>query len=185
MRIAAILVPAAILLHESCSLMPGAPLARPDGPLPVLLPLLATVAAALLSAGLLSPLLRGSGRNVPSRMLPLVVAGSLLTIFLAQEGSEVLLRTRGLGTLGAALTGLAVLVPLALALGSLVALALMSICRVARAIILGSRLMPARRVAQGCVSDLHEDGTLSVCLRPLAFGLARRPPPASLQPIYA
>lgn len=178
MRIAAVLVPAAILLHESCALMPGAPLARPDGPLPVLLPLLATVAAALLSAGLLSPLLDRSGRSLPSRALPVILAGVLLTIFLAQEGSEVLLRSRGLGTLGAALMGLAILLPLALALGTVVALALMSICRVARAIILGSRPTTAfTRPARGPATAVAAARALVACLQPLAFGLARRPPP--------
>lgn len=177
-RVAAVLLPAAVSLHESVALLPGTPLARPDGPLPVILPLLATLAAGAVSAGLVSQLLARSFRSGPSRALPVLIAAALIGIFLAQEGSETLLRSGGTGTIEGLFMAVALLVPLALMLGVAVTAALLVVCQAARAIIarvrwrtLGSRkeARPARAAQAGRARR--------IAIRPLAFGLARRPPP--------
>lgn len=177
-RVAAVLLPAAILLHESVALLPGTPLARPDGPLPVILPLLATLAAGAVSAGLVSQLLTRSLRSGPSRALPVVIAAALIAIFLAQEGSEILLRSGGVGTIEALLMVVALLVPLALMLGVAVTAALVVLCQVARALIarVRWRTLGSRKEAR-CARGAQAGRVRRVAIRPLAFGLARRPPP--------
>lgn len=177
-RVAALLLPAAVLLHESVALVPGTPLARPDGPLPVILPLLATLAAGAVSAGLVTKLLPRSFRSGPSRALPVVIAVALIAIFLAQEGSEILLRSGGVGTIEALLMVVALLVPLALMLGVAVTAALLVVCQVARAIIARVRWRAhASRKEARRARGASGGRARRVTIRPLAFGLARRPPP--------
>jgi hypothetical protein len=179
-RLAAILAVGAFALHQLRYLIvPGAESAEvgAHGYMTALLPPIAVLALA----GAVATLIRGTEGASPTRV-PLsrriaLFAAALLAIYVGQESLEAVLTVGHSGQIAAVFSGGAwVAIPLALligALGALLARALEVIERViavthaerrrSRAPAVRGRALPARG--------------LRLAARPLAFGLARRPPP--------
>jgi hypothetical protein len=179
LRLAAALIPAALALHEGVYALSGGGFGNVHSYYAVALPVAVTAAAAVALAALLLPLLVGGDRD-SRRLAPLAAAGGLALIFAAQELSEALLVGGGSATLGAALASAWLLPPLALLLGALVVAAVDWLGRA------GELLLALSRRAGGARRDRDRAGGTGPrspsfpAISPLAFGLARRPPPSRL-----
>jgi hypothetical protein len=178
LRLAATLIPAALVLHEGVYALSGGGFGNAHSYYAVVLPVAVTAAAAVALAALLLPLLVGSDRD--SRQLaPLVAAGGLALIFAAQELTEALLVGGGSATLGAALASAWLLPPLALLLGALVVAAVDGLGRAGDLLLaLSRKASGSRRGRRGRGAALRSAAVPAIS--PLAFGLARRPPPSRL-----
>jgi hypothetical protein len=137
--------------------------------------------AVLVLAGLLATLLRGT-EGATSTRAPLprriaVFAGALLAIYFAQESFEDLLAAGQLDP-GALLTnGGWISAPLAVAIGSLSALLARALEGVEGAIAIVHTRRRARSRAPAVQGRPRRATALPLSSAPLAFGLARRPPP--------
>lgn len=183
LRLAAVLLPTALLLHELAYLLvpEGAPGAH--GYLTAAVPLVAALSASLLAGALLMPLLRSrqgaladAGPGVDRRR-PFALAGALIAVFATQELAEGLALGGGGAALAGALAALWLVLPLALALGVLAAAVIESLQRAGLAVArLGVRR--GRRPATPPVAFAPPlTAATPLPHAPLAFGLARRPPP--------
>jgi hypothetical protein len=170
-RLAAILALGAFALHQLRYLLTfGSSADLAEAGHRYMAELLAPIAVLVL-AGAVATLIRGTEGALPARA-PLgrrtaVFAVALLAIYFGQESLEAMLATGhplGPATLAA---GGWIALPLALGIGALAALLANALERVERAIAVvhavRGRALPAR--------------VLSLLSAPLAFGLARRPPP--------
>jgi hypothetical protein len=180
-RLAAVLLPAALLLHQGAYALSRPAEAGGHGYLELAIPLLVALAASPTLAALLGPILlprAAAGGRASGRLGPLAFSAALLAIFAVQELVEALLLGGGPAALGAALAGASLLLPLALLLGLVCAAAVELLgwagMRLAQLVVSRqrrrSRERRGRRPATG--------RTAAVPISPLAFGLARRPPPA-------
>jgi hypothetical protein len=178
-RLAAILAVGAFLLHQLRYLIaPGT--SSPISSHGYMTDLMAPIAVLVVAAAL-ATLIRGTEGALPARA-PVgrriaVLALALLAIYLGQESLEAILSTGHLANLVTLLAaGGWVAVPLAFMLGALGALLARALEAVERAIAIvhaeGVRsrapLVRGRALAARCVR---------LASSPLAFGLARRPPP--------
>src|SRR5262245_33099098 len=142
--------------------------------------LMAPIAVLALAAAL-ATLIRGTEGATPAQA-PLgrrtaVFAGALLAIYVGQESLEVVLSAAHPSLPEVMFNGGWVAAPLALAIGTLSALFARALERVEHAIaILHAERLRSRRPPAVSGRALAAR-VLSLTLAPLAFGLARRPPP--------
>src|SRR5262245_51628295 len=177
-RLASILAMGAFGLHQVRYLaLPGPSSSAEHG---YMAELMAPIAVLVLAAAL-ATLIRGTEDAVPERA-PLgrrvaLFAGALLAIHLGQESLEAILTAGHPGSVDSPLAGGWLAVPLALAIGAISALLASALERVERAIaVVHAR---RRRFRPPAVRGRARPAPgLRLVLSPLAFGLARRPPPA-------
>lgn len=175
-RIAAALLPAALVLHEGAYALGGGELTGTHGYLERGAPLIVALVASLLLAALLGPLLGARPNSGPERRAPIALAGSLLAIFFTQELFESLVLGGGTAALTAALAIFWLALPFALVFGTLAAQLIVWLERAGdalAALAAGLPTMPRRDGSQQPPALLLRSFSPS----PLAFGLARRPPP--------
>lgn len=175
-RIAAILMPGALLLHQLAYALGGAGIAGPHHYLELLAPLAVAGAASLALGSLLPPAL-GRDDGSPQPFVPLALGMALLAIFVAQEAMEATLLGGGAAGLAASLSVAWLAPPLALLLGALGAALLLALDRAGRILARAAVATPvaARRPPPAAVPgnpELH-----SLACSGLGFGFARRPPP--------
>lgn len=179
MRVAAALVPAALLLHEVVYAVSGDGNRGSHAYLHLAVPALAVVVASVATASLILPLLgaRDGGRS--RRATPLALAAALVAIFAFQELTEACLLGGGPAAFGAALAAAWLLPPVALLFGALAASAICWLERTGELLLAGRRAVrsTARPRPGRCTP---RPGLWSSRLSPLAFGLARRPPPGPI-----
>jgi hypothetical protein len=179
LRVAAALLPAALLMHEAVYAFADAPDTGSHTYLAEALPLLAVLGGSLLLAALLLPALqpRNDGDGAAAAR-PFAIALALVTLFALQEGTEIMLLGGGVGQLVAVLTTAWLLLPLALLLGSAGAAAVEALARagagIARLVRSRDRRHP-RRPTQVRLASFSARGRR---FSPLAFGIACRPPPS-------
>ena len=172
----ALMLPVALILHETAYLLARSGQCCAGGELTVPM----AVAVAMVVGGawslVLVPLVARvrSGRN--SVAVPAVIAVALLTIFVSQEAMETLL----LGDRpAAAQTALAFLAPLSVVVGAVGAALARLIYRAASAIVaIVAARRPRSRERRSPNRRARAATRASITAAPLAFGLARRPPPA-------
>jgi hypothetical protein len=175
-RLAAILLPAALLLHELAYLAGGGGLVGAHGYLEVLVPVGAALAVALAAAALVLPSL-GSTPGAPQLHAPFVLALALVGIFAAQEAAEATLLGGGLDGLAASAAVAWLAPPLALLLGTLTSALVAWLERTGELL----ATPPAQRPrASRAVppADPRQPQVATLACAGLAFGFARRPPPA-------
>lgn len=177
-RLAAVLMPAALAMHEVAYALANRSFATTHGYLETLLPLAASVGASIAIASLLPSLLTRR-RQSPALIAPLAVAGGLVAIYLAQELVEAFVLGGGVSALLISAAVAWLVPPLALLLGALIAGFMLSLERVDE---LTSRWRPPssrrprRRPAAATGSPPAARSRPLACAG-LRFGLARRPPP--------
>lgn len=176
LRIVAILLPAALLLHELAYAVAGGGLIGAHHYLEILVPLAAAAAASMAFASLLIAAL-GEPGSEPQPFAPFAFAGALLGIFAAQELAEATLLGGGAAGLAASISVAWLAPPLALLLGALAGALIVALDRAGRLLArpLADRprepwVVPLQLVPVG--PSLHP-----LACRGLAFGFARRPPP--------
>lgn len=178
LRLAAALLPAALALHEGAYALAGGETAGgTHGYLERGAPLIAALAVTLLLAALLGPLFGARPGGAPDRRAPLALAGALLAIFLTQEAFEILALGGGMTALTAALATFWIALPFALVFGTLASQVVVWLERAGGAIAsLAAGIPPRPRAPE----PRAPSGTPArrFAPSPLAFGLARRPPPA-------
>ena len=177
-RLASILAIGAFALHQLRYLITSGASSTDHSAHGYMTDLMAPIAVLIL-AGALATLIRGTEAAAPSRS-PLgrriaLFAGALLAIYLSQETLEAVL-TGHAALADTMLGGGWLALPLALAIGALCALFAGVLERVERAIaIVHAQLVRSRPPAvRGKALPAHG---LRLPSSPLAFGLARRPPP--------
>ena len=179
-RLASILAVGAFALHQVRYLVAsGAASSAAHSAHGYMTDLMAPIAVLVLAAAL-ATLIRGTEGAAPVRA-PLgrrsaVFAGALLAIYVGQESLETML-TVGHPALPAMLgAGGWIAVPLAALIGAMSALLARALERVERAIAIvhAIRLRSRAPAVRGRALPARE---LSLLFAPLAFGLARRPPP--------
>lgn len=176
-RVAAALLPAALVLHEGAYALGGGALTGTHGYLERGAPVIVALVLSLLLAALLGPLLGARPGGGSDRHAPIALAGSLLAIFFAQELSESLVLGGGMAALTAALAIVWLALPFALVFGALAAQLIVWLERAGDALAALAAGLPAMPREGGS----HQPPDLllrSFSPSPLAFGLARRPPPA-------
>jgi hypothetical protein len=138
--------------------------------------------SVLVLAAILATLVRGTEGASPARA-PLarriaVFAGALLAIYVGQELLEGLMAAGHSADLAALLTdGGWIALPLAVAIGALAALLARLLERVERVIAVIHAERPPRSRAPAIRGRALPARGISLLFAPLAFGLARRPPP--------
>ena len=137
--------------------------------------------AVLVLAAVLATLIRGTEGATPERT-PLarriaVFAGALLAIFVGQELLEGLVAGHPAAPATVLSDGGWIAVPLAVAIGTLAALLARALEGVERAIAVIHAERPLHARAPAVRGRALPARGLSLTLAPLAFGLARRPPP--------
>lgn len=178
-RLTAALLPSALLLHEGAYALSGAPRGGSHTYLELALPLLAALAGVLALASLLLPLLgAGDGaRMAPST--PFAFAGGLVAVFTVQELTEAVLLGGGAAGLAGALASAWLLLPLALLLGLLTAAAVEALERTGELLLAARLREPHRRSQERARVASGGMRAWTAASSPLAFGLARRPPPVA------
>jgi hypothetical protein len=178
-RIASILAVGAFALHQLRFLIAfgGSPATEGHGYMADLFPPL----AVLVLAAMLATLIRGTEGATPERT-PLarriaVFAGALLAIFVAQETLEGLIAGHSAGLTTVLSDGGWIALPLALAIGSIAALLAGVLEGVERVISVVHAERPLRSRAPAISGRALPARATSLLSAPLAFGLARRPPP--------
>lgn len=178
-RLAAILLPAALLLHELAYLVAGGGLVGAHHYLEVAVPLGGALAASLVLAVLVLPALTTSG-GAPQQHAPFTLALALLGIFTAQELVEAAFLGGGAGGLAASASVAWLAPPLALLLGTLASALITWLERT------GTAIARRRRRGRHADADAH-DPSVPACpalsapaCTGLSFGFARRPPPGRL-----
>jgi hypothetical protein len=182
-RLAAILALGAFALHQLRYLIASSPEAggQGHGYMTALLPPL----AVLLLAAVIATLVRGTEGASPARA-PLgrriaVFALALLAIYVAQESLEGLLAAGQPGGLAALLADAGwVALPLALLIGAFAALLARAFEALERAIAVVHAVRPVRSRPPAVRGRALPPRRLRLPSSPLAFGLARRPPPLAL-----
>jgi hypothetical protein len=176
LRLMAILLPAALLLHELAYTIVGGGLIAAHHYLEVLIPVGTAGAASLAFASLLLPAL-GSETREPQPYAPFAIAGALLGIFVVQELAEATLLGGGAAGLAASLAVAWLAPPLALLLGTIAGAILVALDRAGRMLAAPTRSVPGpRRFAPVEPVPIGPELHPHAC-RGLSFGFARRPPP--------
>jgi len=177
LRLAAILLPASLLLHELAYVLGGGGLLGAHGYLELLVPISVALVASAGFASLVAPALGAPGAR-PQPHAPFALAGALMGIFAIQEIAEAILLGGGAQGISASVAVSWLAPPLALLLGALASGLVVSLEHV------GQRLAtrPVRRHPRvlrspragpvPAVPDL-----LLPAGAGLSFGFARRPPP--------
>jgi hypothetical protein len=144
------------------------------------LPILIGFAIAALTA----TVLRAALTRLPSpslgrpRIRALVYAAAILSVFVAQETTEgILFAGHPSGAAAALAAGGWIALPLALLFGALCALLDGGLARLERAVASAGEAPRAPRARPGSSSRSRGRIEIPLASRPLAFGLARRPPP--------
>lgn len=177
-RLAAVLIPAALLLHEAAYALAGGSLLGAHGYLEALLPVAIAMAAALAAAALVLPALGAPGGR-PSAHAPFVLAAALLGVFVVQELAEGFLLGGGVEGLAASASVAWLAPPLALLLGALASGLLASLERAGETLAQPpNRRCPGRRLAFAGTASPTAPWVPAAACAGLAFGFARRPPPA-------
>ena len=120
LRLAAVLLPASLLLHELAYLLAGGGLLGAHGYLEVAIPLAAALAASLALAACVLPALGLEG-EAPARHAPFALAAALIGVFVFQELAEAVLLGGGAEGFAASAAVAWVAPPFALVLGALAA----------------------------------------------------------------
>lgn len=177
-RLAALLLVAALILHEAVYAFGGGGLiAGTHAYLELLLPLAAALGGALALGSLLLPLLGRQSEEV-SVFAPFAIALALGGIFVVQELVEALLLGGGSSGFAASLAVGWLVPPLALALGLLLTGLLGMLDRIGAEIAVRVRAPRRRRAGPACAAvPLLCPIPVAACSS-LAFGFTRRPPPA-------
>jgi len=179
LRLLAALPAAALLLHQAAFAISGGGLRASHGYLELAVPLLAALTASAAAAAILAPLLARPADDRHGGRAPLALAGALVGIFAFQELAEAVLLGGGLAGAGASLAAAWAVPPLALVFGSCAALLIVGLERTSELIV---RLVGSARRLSGRRSTVPSRPASVVRgagISPLAFGLARRPPPPS------
>lgn len=178
LRAGAVLLPAALLLHELAYLSVDGGLIGAHHYLEALVPLTAALAASMALGAVVMPALgaRGSAAHPAP---PFALAAALLGIFAVQELAEATLLGGGLRGLEASLQVAWLAPPLALALGAICSAVIAALERAGKHLAVCStrRLPPAprtRRAPRPCAGPSLD----AKACEGLSFGFARRPPPA-------
>lgn len=176
--IAAVLLPSALVLHETVYGITGSAPAVSHGYLAHALPLIGAAAASLAIAALLLPALGLGGDGDRSRFRPFSIALALIAMFAVQESVEAFALGGGISQLASAFAAAWLLLPVSIGLGAIGATAIEWIERGGETLarILGVRARPVVRGARR-LARRRRDGIALPRLSPLAFGLACRPPP--------
>jgi len=178
-RLAAVLLPAALVLHEAAYALTGVPLLGVHHYLELALPLCAALAGSLAAAALVLPALGAPGGG-PSRRAPFVLAGALIGIFAVQELVEAFLLGGGAAGLAASASVAWLAPPLALLLGALASGLIASLERTAEILAAPPAYRrPRWRLAFTSSPPPASRAFPAAACANLAFGFARRPPPAS------
>ena len=179
-RLAAVLLPSSLLLHDGVYALAGGLDRSAHDYFALLVPIVAAAAASLAAAAILLPALGFRAGDDRVRSRPFAIALSLIFLFAAQEGAEALLFGGGATQLAAALAAGWALLPLALALGAAGAglIELLERAGTGLAQLLEGRRPRPQRPAHSPRPAIFNLVT-SRAGSPLAFGLARRPPPLS------
>jgi hypothetical protein len=176
LRIGAVLLPAALLLHELAYVLAGGGLIGAHHYLQVLGPLAAAGAASMAFASLLIPAL-GEPGSEPQPFTPFALAGALLGVFVTQQLAEAPPRGGGAAGLAASLSVAWLAPPLALLLGALAGALIVALDRAGRLLAKPPALPPSHpRVAPVQLAPTGPSLRPLAC-RGLSFGFARRPPP--------
>jgi hypothetical protein len=176
-RLAAVLMPAALLLHEAAYGLTGGSLIGAHHYLELMVPIAVALAASLAFAALVLPALGAPGGG-PSRHAPLVLAAALIGIFVAQELVEALILGGGMEGLAASASVAWLAPPLALLLGALASGLITSLERTGA--LLASPLRwrrPRRRHGLAAWVLPPAPWVPAAACAGLSFGFARRPPP--------
>jgi hypothetical protein len=174
-RVAAILAPGALLLHQLAYLLAGGGIAGPHHYLEVLAPL-AVAGAVSLALGSLLPAALGRDDGRPQPFVPLALAVALLGIFVAQEAVEATLLGGGATGLAASLSVAWLAPPLALLIGALGGGLLLALDRAGH-ILAAVASTPKRRRCAPLQARPDSASVDSLACSGLGFGFARRPPP--------
>jgi hypothetical protein len=173
-RLAAILLPAALLLHELAYLAGGGGLIGAHGYLDLLVPAGAALAVSLAAAALVLPAL-GSSSGRPQPHAPPLLALALLAIFAGQEVAEAALLGGGIEGLAQSIAVAWLAPPLALLLGTVASAAIAWLERTGE--LLATPRLP-RPYPRSTSAPLPAGPRLAtLACGSLAFGFARRPPP--------
>jgi len=177
-RLAAVLAPSSLLLHDAVYALAGGIDRSVHDYFALLVPVVAVVAAALAAAAILLPALGFRAGDDRVRSRPFAIALALIFLFAAQEGAEALLFGGGGVQLAAALAAGWALLPLALIAGVVGAclIELLERAGTELARLLDGRPQRRARPAHAPRPSIFNCVTSSAG-SPLAFGLARRPPP--------
>lgn len=176
LRLAALLLAAAVTLHEVAYAVVGGSELGAHGYLETAVPLLIALASSL---ALVSVLLPALGRaDEPARTAPFALAAALLLFFFSQELAEALLFGGGWQGFAASAAAAWMAPPLALLLGGLASGLIFPLARAGDAVAaLVRRPSRARDRAEPPVqSPLAPPARRAACSG-LRFGFARRPPP--------
>ncbi len=178
-RLASILALGAFALHQLRYLIAlgGSSAAEGHRYMADLLPPL----SVLVLAAILATLLRGtegaSSARTPLARRMALFAGALLAIYVGQELLEGLMAGHSTGPAGLLAGGGWVALPLAVAIGALAALLAHVLEGVERVIAVTHAARPLRSRAPAVHGRALPARAISLLSAPLAFGLARRPPP--------
>lgn len=178
LRLAAIILPAALLLHEGAyALAGGGLIGGVHGYLELAIPLGTAFAASLAIAAILLPAL-GVRRESSERWAPFALAGALAAVFVAQELAEAALMGGGWNGLVASLAVSWLVPPLALVLGALASALVISLDRAGELL---ADLACREDVRSAPVGTIWQPGRSpfvpAAACAGLSFGAARRPPP--------
>jgi hypothetical protein len=178
-RLAAILLPAALLLHELAYLVAGGGLVGAHHYLELVVPISGALAASLALAALLLPALTDRDGE-PQQHAPFTLALALLGIFTAQELAEAAFLGGGMRGLAASASVAWLAPPLALLLGTLASALISWLERTGTAI--ACRRRRGRHAdADAAAPPLPDSPSLGTpACTGLSFGFSRRPPPATL-----
>lgn len=179
-RLAAILLPSSLVLHEGAyALAGGGLLGGSHGYLELAVPLISALAASLALAGVLLPAL-GARAERAERLAPFALAAALVAIFCVQELAEAALFGGGWSGFAASVAVAWWVPPLALLLGALASGLVVSLERVGDLLVVAVSRRRGRRVpsAVDTCSLGPQPYLLARACSGLAFGFSRRPPPA-------
>lgn len=177
LRLAAVLMPAALVLHEGTyALHGGGSLAGAHGYLELALPVIVALAASLALASVLLPALGRPG-DVPSPRAPFALAGALLAIFGVQELVEASLLGGGVEGLLASASVAWLAPPLALLLGLLAGGVMISLERTGELLARPARRRTAPQRGLSATALPPDPVLAAAACAGLSFGFARRPPP--------
>lgn len=177
LRLAAALLPTALILHELTYAISGGGDRGSHTYLDLALPILVAIAVAIAAASLVLPLLgRGAGERGVA-LAPFGIAGALLAVFAGQELAEAVLLGGGAEAFAAALASAWLLVPVSLLLGLAATGVVHTLDRTEDLFLATRRRRPGLRYPR-FGAGRPSSPRFSFAISPLAFGLARRPPPA-------
>lgn len=178
-RLAAILLPAALVLHEGAyAVAGGGLLGGSHGYLELAVPFIAALAASLAIAAILLPAF-GVGTGEAHSWAPFAVAGALASIFCVQELAEAVLLGGGWSGFAASVAVAWLVPPLALLLGALASALILSLERAADllAVLIAGRRRERLAADDRAWRPSPEPFVPARACAGLAFGSACRPPP--------